>query len=328
MPALWHMEAVKAQAVAARTFTLYRAGRVGQHYDLCDTTFSQVYAGAAREHPNSTQAVNETAGLVMLHEGQPIFAAYSACAGGHTANSEDVWVTALPFLRAVPELYHGNNLPWQRTVTLTEISHLTSSTNIGQVQSIEIITSDYGLVMQLRIHGAAGIHTVNRESIRSFFGPLEGGSLRSRMFTIAGGTVTPLGTNQSASQNQNTQPQPPEIFILEAGGNITPANYLQGLHIISSTTLSTLQQSEILTVINSSGITETISINETQSPPPNTTGQAVSMRSNSYTITLEGRGWGHGVGMSQHGAHAMAQQGYTFREILLWYYTGVEITQQ
>jgi stage II sporulation protein D len=309
MPALWHIEAVKAQAVAARSFTLYRAGRVGGDYDLCDTTFSQVYTGVSREHPNSTLAVNETAGLVMVHDGVPIFAAYSACAGGHTNNSEDVWVTALPFLRAVPEKYPGNNLPWRRTVTLTEINRLLTSANIniGQAQYIEIITSDYGLVMELKIHGQTGIHTVHRGNVTSFFSPLEGGSLRSRTFTITGGTTTPLGNVSPVSQSPQTQLQ--ETFILGASGNLVTANFPQGLYFIDS-----------------SGIISPIST-ETETPQEETPPirQAVSVRSSGYHIILDGRGWGHGVGMSQHGANAMAQMGYTFTEILLWYYTGVDI---
>ncbi|MCL2236484.1 MAG: SpoIID/LytB domain-containing protein, partial [Defluviitaleaceae bacterium] len=97
MPASWEMEALKAQAVAARTFTLYRmASWAGQDYNLCDTVFSQVYSGVFREHYRTTEAVLQTADLVILHNGQPILAAYSSCAGGHTANSEDVWFAALP----------------------------------------------------------------------------------------------------------------------------------------------------------------------------------------------------------------------------------------
>jgi stage II sporulation protein D len=324
MPASWHMEAIKAQAVAARTFTLYRAGRVGQHYDLCDTTFSQVYTGVAREHPNSTQAVNETAGLIMLHEGRPIFAAYSACAGGHTANSEDVWVAALPYLRATPELYHGNNLPWQRSFTLSEINSLLTAANIniGQAEFIEIITSGYGLVMELKIHGTTGIHTVQKESTRTFFNASSGGGLRSRMYTIVGGTVTSLNPSQT---NPNPNPNPPlqapketfneETFIMGANGNIITANSLKGLYSIDFT--------GIISPIN----IETDNIYETPPEEPGSVRQAVSVRSSGYNITLEGRGWGHGVGMSQHGAHAMAQMGHDFTEILLWYYTGVEITQ-
>ncbi|MCL2397931.1 MAG: hypothetical protein FWC93_07705, partial [Defluviitaleaceae bacterium] len=62
-----------------------------------------------------------------------------------------------------------------------------------------------------------------------------------------------------------------------------------------------------------------------QNTTPSGSGIVATTTSSGYSIELSGRGWGHGVGMSQHGANGMAQRGYDFRQILHHYYTGVEI---
>ncbi|MCL2397298.1 MAG: SpoIID/LytB domain-containing protein, partial [Defluviitaleaceae bacterium] len=90
MPPSWHMEALMAQAVAARTFAVHRMGSMaGRGYDVCDTTMSQVYVGVSNEHPNTTQAVNATQGIMILHNNTPIEAVYSSSSGGFTEYSEN-----------------------------------------------------------------------------------------------------------------------------------------------------------------------------------------------------------------------------------------------
>lgn len=103
------LEALKAQAVAARTYTLRNLGEFADEgYDLCGTPRCQVYGGMEDEHPLSDRAVAETAGEVLLFEGEPIDALYSATCGGHT---EDVAVIfplkREPYLRGVPCIEAG-----------------------------------------------------------------------------------------------------------------------------------------------------------------------------------------------------------------------------
>jgi len=317
MPASWHIDALRAQAVAARTFTLHRmASWAGRDYDLCDTVFSQVYSGIGREHPNSTQAVSDTSGIIMLHNGVPISAVYSSCAGGITANSEDVWVTALPYLRSVTEIYPAADMLWQRTITLSQINQLLSNSNIniGAAVSVEIVTNQQGRVMQFIIHGQTGQHTLQRENIRTFFNPAPGGGLRSRVFTIVGGTATPVNSGQSPTLPASTATS----YVLGAN-EILQANPV-GMISANSAGYGVVTAGQMILGASSVGIVESAPI----APP--VTGQAMRMVSSGYSIALEGRGWGHGVGMSQHGARAMAEMGYDFRQILLFYYTGIEIT--
>ena len=300
MPASWEMEALKAQAVAARTFTLYRmASWAGQDYNLCDTVFSQVYSGIFREHYRTTQAVLETDGLIMLYDGQPILAAYSSCAGGHTANSEDVWFASLPYLRGVPERHNATDMLWTRTITLSQINQLLASANvqIGNAAAVNLVHNQQGRVMQLIILGTTGSHILERENIRSFFGPLDGSSLRSRNFIIAG---TSVATSPPQAQSVN-------VYIATATG-------------LTQSTLTELGlPTQSIAVITAQGLS-TI-----DAPTIPTFAENINITSNGYYIHLEGRGWGHGVGMSQHGARAMAQMGYNFRQILHWYYTGIQI---
>ncbi|HEX6747254.1 MAG TPA: SpoIID/LytB domain-containing protein [Longimicrobium sp.] len=103
------LEALKAQAVAARTYALSGLGkRASDGYDLLATTSDQVYGGYAAEHPMSTQAVDETAGIAATYDGKLITALYSSTTGGHTADNEEAFNSApVPYLRGVPDAERG-----------------------------------------------------------------------------------------------------------------------------------------------------------------------------------------------------------------------------
>lgn len=105
------VEAHKAQAIAARTFALANRGRRGTDgYDLLPTTADQVYGGFDAEHPISNRAVDGTRGVVATHDGRLISALFHSTSGGWTAHSEDIFVTALPYLRGVPDAERGRAL--------------------------------------------------------------------------------------------------------------------------------------------------------------------------------------------------------------------------
>jgi stage II sporulation protein D len=95
--------AVKAQAVAARSYTVaYLGRRAPLGFDLYASVEDQVYAGVTRENAQSDRAVQATRGEVLVSEGQPIKALYSSACGGRTANVEDVWPwDYTPYLRSV-----------------------------------------------------------------------------------------------------------------------------------------------------------------------------------------------------------------------------------
>lgn len=93
MPDGFPLEALKAQAVAARSEALAKIGKVhrDEPYDLCNRVHCQVYSGVSKKKPSTDRAVEETCGLIMQHEGQICDAVYSAVCGGHTEFSHYVW---------------------------------------------------------------------------------------------------------------------------------------------------------------------------------------------------------------------------------------------
>jgi len=98
------LEALKAQAVAARTYAVAHLGdHDGEGYDICDTPACQVYSGAGAEHSLSNRAIEETSGLVAVFDGRPIDAMYTSTCGGHTETSSELFSgRTQPYLQAVP----------------------------------------------------------------------------------------------------------------------------------------------------------------------------------------------------------------------------------
>jgi stage II sporulation protein D len=106
MPASWHPEALKSQAVAARSYALASRPRSDVYDNLPDTR-SQVYTGASREQPESNAAVRATARQVLTYRGKPIVAFFFSTSGGRTENAENSFVDSgpRPYLVSVPDPY-------------------------------------------------------------------------------------------------------------------------------------------------------------------------------------------------------------------------------
>jgi stage II sporulation protein D len=290
----FHMEALKAQAVASRTFTFHQMQR-GRHtgFDICDRTCCQVYNGAGAETERTSQAVFATYGLMLFYNNQPILANYFSSSGGATENSGDVWFEARPYARSVNELHEPNPRIWERTFTWAQLTTAVNArnANIGTVTGIsKSQLAPSGRVLNLTFHGTAGNWTATLDdTIRNMFVPV-GGALPSRNFTITGGAHTT-----------------PEVTV-SAGGQAF-SHPLNALYAVDSRgAVSAVPHAYIF-----DGIT-TRRIDSTPTVVSGGTG-----------ITMHGRGWGHGVGMSQMGAQGMANAGYTFYQILHHYYTGVEL---
>src|SRR5690606_2556523 len=89
MPSSWHANAIRSQAVAARTYAAHpRQSPLSSLYDICDTTSCQVYGGVAKEHDNTTAAIRATAGQILTSGGKPAFTQFSSSSGGWTAASD------------------------------------------------------------------------------------------------------------------------------------------------------------------------------------------------------------------------------------------------
>jgi stage II sporulation protein D (peptidoglycan lytic transglycosylase) len=102
IPHDWQYEALKAQAVAARTYALYQKRTAGgRAYHMFATVASQVYIGLSGENPRADRAVQETRGLVIVYRGEIIPAFYHASCGGHTENAYELWGIDAPYLGGV-----------------------------------------------------------------------------------------------------------------------------------------------------------------------------------------------------------------------------------
>ena len=112
------VEAIKAQAVAARTYTIRNLDEFAEEgYDICSTPRCQVYGGMPVEHPMSDRAILQTAGQVLLYAGEPAETFYSATCGGHTENVEVVfplkrgdYLRGIPCLETGPTSVYGNGV--------------------------------------------------------------------------------------------------------------------------------------------------------------------------------------------------------------------------
>ena len=245
MPASFQEDALRAQAVAARTYTYYKMSSGGNHgdtADICtDHSCCQAFLGkdraaenwgknAERYEAKIENAVSATDGQVMLYGGAPILAVFHSSSAGETWNSGEVWAQDLPYLQSVssPE---GEGVPnYYSTVELTEAEFREKFLAARPEADLSGPASGW-----IRDPVMDGVHvesvtiggvSVSGPSVRSVFG------LRSASFTAEAGD-----------------------------GKIT------------------------------------------------------------FYVT----GYGHGVGLSQYGANAMAKAGSTWREILEHYYTGVTI---
>lgn len=116
MPASWNIDAVKSQAIAARTYSQSKKGTT-----VPDTQSFQVYGGYDW-HPNSTQAIEQTKGEILTYNSRPISAVYSSSNGGYTESNANVWgSSALNYLQSKKDNYDPKN-PWSITVNNEEIN--------------------------------------------------------------------------------------------------------------------------------------------------------------------------------------------------------------
>ncbi|MDO9567634.1 MAG: SpoIID/LytB domain-containing protein [Candidatus Desulfaltia sp.] len=138
MPHSWPKEALKAQAVAARTYALYIKDKsADKPYDVESTTTSQVYGGFDAEKEESNLAVDETRDQVITYDGRLIVAYFHSSSGGHTEDSKNVWTADLPYLKGVSDGFSANipNSQWSFFVSYNDMQNNLNKygLNIGQI---------------------------------------------------------------------------------------------------------------------------------------------------------------------------------------------------
>ena len=205
MPPLWSIEAVKAQAVASRSYG-YRHLHPERNFDVVPTSNNQVYGGVSLEHPRSNQAVDDTSGQVAMYNGAPILAYFFTVGGGYTENNEFAWpsasgkVTGTPiaYLRGVPDydengLAYDRNAPgfaWQsNSFTWAQLSAWMASdsrTNVGTLRDIQFKRGVSGRAYCVTLVGSSRTVNVSGQVFKIVFNKKNGSSsdLKSAMYFL------------------------------------------------------------------------------------------------------------------------------------------------
>jgi stage II sporulation protein D len=209
-------EAIKAQAVAARTYAVQYLGRRTElGFDVYPTTQDQVYSGMQAERELVSRAVRETAGEVATYGGQPITAYYHSTCAGRTAAIDEVWnVGPVPYLVSIEDVdprtgeaydHFSGKFNWTERWTAPQLVAILNRTladslrgrRIGEIEDMQVRSrTPSGRVRALRIDTDAGSFTVGRDRVRWILAPARGGILNSSMFDVSvrrmGGTVTEI----------------------------------------------------------------------------------------------------------------------------------------
>lgn len=184
MQASWPLEAVKAQAVAARTYTLASL-QPSQDYDVCATIECQVYNGVAAEHPRSNQAIEETRGVVISYGGTYAKTYYHSDSGGMLASSAEVWGNAEPYLVAQADVSQSSTHEnWQKNLdpTLISTSLKAQGKDVGTVTAVRILEyTESGRVARLEVNGSAGSTVVEGTTLTKM---LRAWGLKSTRFSM------------------------------------------------------------------------------------------------------------------------------------------------
>lgn len=289
MGANWPLEALKVQAVVARTYAVLNLDKYKQYgFNLCTTTLSQVYGGYQVEQSSCTKAVEETRGRILIYNGSPAQTYYFSSSGGHTEDSQNVWGGVVPYLKGVEDSYEPTDKIdkgiWSVQLTSQKIAELLKAQgyDLGEILSVVPLQySDAGRVIQLKVTGTKGEKVFEREKTRIVFGA---NIIYSQCYTI--------NTDQ-------------DLYVKTNNENAIPVSWMQMKFLSAKGVMSTdtLTQGIFLAgvggVKNFSGIPKVYIFN--------------------------GRGYGHGVGLSQWGAWGMANAGFNYDQILTHYFPGTQI---
>lgn len=273
MPASWHVEALKAQAVAARTYSVKSIGKV-----VPDTTAFQVYGGY-NWYTNSTKAVDATKGKVLKYNNQLISATYYSSNGGYTEASEEVWGNALPYLVAKQDTKDPVNV-W--TLKL-------SKKQLGTTLTASKAASEWSKAKEANAADLAGLKSWLLKNKETAASDMRIASISS--LTFSGKTKGQRAKTVSIKLNYHLK-------------NKT------GTYTVNKSTTASMKMTEFRTVMGATKVKSTFA----------------SVKNNTNDFTISGKGYGHGIGMSQYGAKARAESGNSYSSILSFYYPGTKLT--
>jgi SpoIID/LytB domain protein len=303
--ASFHIEALKAQATAARGYAVANLGNWqgrGFPFDIVDSASSQVYRGVISEHPRAVQAAAETVGLVASSQGRIISALYSSSMGGHTESNE--WIfpspsTQLPGLNAEPYLrgvYDGS----APAPDLTDPEAFAAFWKNQQPQTFDSCAQVNNRFSRWRL-------TLPAAQVKA---RLPGRSVVVSGTTDGAITDVTLTLAMAASGRAAVARVALTTGVAEVRGwdNLRFVLGRTGVPPATATLNCGAAAAQNFTLNNPSVV-------EPQFNPDGTVDQ----------LTVWGGGWGHNVGLSQFGSNGRARAGQSFLDILNAYYTGVDV---
>ncbi len=310
------LEALKAQAVAARTYALRKAG-TGKEYDLVDNTNDQAYYGVKVENKNAAQAVKETEGLCGYYQGSLAECYYSASNGGQTELASHVWGKGnYNYLLMADDPYDLEN-PESVVRKASLPKKLSGNEDLGPLKEpilsalTELMESRGcdGDVEHIRVTGITQAETalpMYRDS------PSRVMTLLRLFLTVEGRRLLP-----------ETQAQEEDASIFEVFENATPAPTASPAPVPGEkwSPMETLPEPVLVTLDIFPSVEQALnlSINASRN-------ELITVRETNDAFVLESRRFGHGVGMSQRGAQQMAKvYHWTYDQILRFYYPGMQV---
>ena len=304
------LEALKAQAVTARTYALRKSGSSGA-YDVEDTTNDQAYRGRTTSSPLSEQAVTETRGLCGVYRGALASCFYSASNGGQTELGQHVWPTDAPDaygymdMRDDPyDLENRNSVVKRYTLQkkpgekgIGEALHQALTAAMGEQLSALGVEADGELVRFDEI-----------QSVEAVTPKYDGAS---RLMTELRFTVKISVRNYTFRQTPSPQPEASSTPHADETPAPTATPAFSPYRKVKEAVIVTLP------IFTEAERAMGLSINVSQN-------ELITVSDIGSAFLIESRRFGHGVGMSQRGAEQMARQyGMTYEQILAFYYPGM-----
>jgi len=295
MPSTWHEEALKAQAVCARSYALVKAGFDGKSnaqkgYKIVDTISSQVYKGYLTESVKANRAVDATKGEMVCFNNKVVPAYFYSTSGGRTESSADVWATDLPYLQSVPDFFEQNaeRMVWQELITFREIKTALRGQGIYFDKVKDLKVSKYSDTKRVY-----ALHVVSDEKSLT----LQGTTIR---------TVLNLFSTKFKIVRQGDVPD--EVSVLSAEGMQT--GRISEMYLASADGVAKASDTLSQYIVRSAD---------------NLANYPRTAPEKGDELLFAGMGYGHGVGMSQYGAKGMAEAGYNYKEIIEYYFTGAYV---
>ena len=308
----WPEEALKAQAIAARTFAIFNMDKyIDKGYNICASTNSQAYGGVNHEDPLTNKAVDETRGVIMTYKGNPINAVYHSDSGGYTEDSENVWGSFLPYLRSVESKFEEKVSPphhtWSYSINEKDLTKKLQKQGykINSVISIEPVKKSEICRTSELVFTSDNNKVINMKT--NDFRSLMGAELiRSTLFNIKTiGKESNIIIEEAEDKKEIEDKEGQEKSIKEILEQKKDWTIKELLELMKKNKEEREEGKEV----------EVLKVEIVKSNIP-------------LTFIFSGSGNGHGVGMSQWGAYGMALQGYRYQDILKYYYQGINIIKK